>query len=361
MSDPGNVGVRAEGLHFAQLGGTGKFVGLSLRVFLLSLVTLSLYRYWGRTEIRRALWGSTVIDGEPLDYMGTGLELFIGALLAVLTYVLPLSAIAWLVLQLAPPSTGTPGYPDPSLMAVYGVGFLAFLYLTPVALYQALRYRLSRTQWRGVRFSLDGSAFAFGLRFLGLGLLNIILAGWLTPFMDVALFRVIANRTYFGDKPFRFEGKSRPLYGPFAIGYLLAGFALAAPVISAGLKAGQTDSLVGILALCGVAASILTLAFVPIYIAARLRILGSGLRFQGLSFHLDARTWSYFWLMISNWLIVSATIGILTPVSELRRFHYIFRRLSATGPLDLGSIGPSKGPRPRFGEGLAEVFGLGNV
>lgn len=351
----------AMGLHFVQRGKTGRFVGLSFKIFFLSLVTLTVYRFWGRNEVRRSLWSSTEINGEPMDYTGTGLELFIGALLAVLFYVLPVSAIAWIVLQFVPLPAPTPQMPQPALAVVYGVFFVALLYLMPVAIYQALRYRLSRTQWRGIRFALEGSAFAFGLKFFGLTLLNYLLLGWLTPFMQLSFFRTIARRAYFGDQPFHFEGGAGRLYFLFAIVYFsgigsFVAMAVGGQQVRLGNQAGGAIWVLG-----GLGALLFAFVALLTYAAELLRSYAGGVRFQGLRFHLDIGIFSYLWLAISNGLIFAFTFGILMPVTELRRFRYIFNRLSASGPLDLGAIGSSKGPRPRFGEGLAEVFGMGNV
>ena len=48
---------------------------------LLFVVTLSLYRFWAKTNVRRHIWGCVHVNGEPLEYTGRGLELFLGALI----------------------------------------------------------------------------------------------------------------------------------------------------------------------------------------------------------------------------------------------------------------------------------------
>ena len=42
----------------------------------LFFVTLSLYRFWGRTRIRQYVWSHITILGDRLEYTGTGKELF---------------------------------------------------------------------------------------------------------------------------------------------------------------------------------------------------------------------------------------------------------------------------------------------
>lgn len=41
-------------------------IGLLSRNQLLNLLTFRLYRFWARTNLRRALWSAVAIDGEPL-------------------------------------------------------------------------------------------------------------------------------------------------------------------------------------------------------------------------------------------------------------------------------------------------------
>ena len=59
----------------------GGLFGLLVKNAFLTLVTLGIYRFWARAALRRYWWGSIVIAGDPLEYTGTGLELFIGFLM----------------------------------------------------------------------------------------------------------------------------------------------------------------------------------------------------------------------------------------------------------------------------------------
>ena len=69
-------------------------VGLSIVNFLLNLVTLGFYRFWAKTRVRRHIWSSVHVNGEPLEYTGTGKELFIGFLVIMLVLFLPLALIS---------------------------------------------------------------------------------------------------------------------------------------------------------------------------------------------------------------------------------------------------------------------------
>src|SRR5580698_5498006 len=64
-------------------GARGDFFRLVGRGALLELVTAGFYRFWLATDIRRMLWSNTSIEGNPLEYTGTGKELLIGFLFAL--------------------------------------------------------------------------------------------------------------------------------------------------------------------------------------------------------------------------------------------------------------------------------------
>src|SRR5215213_5608523 len=120
-----------------------RLVSIAIVNSLLIVVTLSLYRFWAKTRVRRHIWSCIHINGEPLEYTGTGRELFLGALIVFLLLILPvvliiLVASIWLGPQ--HPLTGT---------LQTGVTILVLL-LTGMAIYRARRYRLSRTLWRGI-------------------------------------------------------------------------------------------------------------------------------------------------------------------------------------------------------------------
>ena len=49
----------------------------------LTVVTLGIYRFWARTRLRRYIWSSIMPGGDSFEYTGTGLEKFLGFLIAL--------------------------------------------------------------------------------------------------------------------------------------------------------------------------------------------------------------------------------------------------------------------------------------
>ena len=81
------------------------------------------------------------------------------------------------------------------------------LSVRPFAIYRARRYRLTRTVWRGVRFWMNGSGWAYAWRAALWGLLMIVTLGLALPWREAALERYKMRHTYYGDLQGSFEGR----------------------------------------------------------------------------------------------------------------------------------------------------------
>ena len=75
-----------ETLSFEHDGRVSELLPIVLLNALLNVLTLSLYRFWGKTRVRRYLWDNTNLLGDRLEYTGTGGELFKGFLFVLSPY-----------------------------------------------------------------------------------------------------------------------------------------------------------------------------------------------------------------------------------------------------------------------------------
>src|SRR5262245_23138045 len=183
----------------------GGFLGLSLLNGLLRILTLGVYHFWGKTEVRQRIWSAVRIDGEPLEYRGTGTELLRGFLIVFALILLPMAIASFasaLFLSENSPWRGT-----------YELSFWTLLFLlSGFGIHRARRYRLSRTRWRGIRGGLSGRSAPFAWTYLWTLLLVPLTLGWIVPWRTVRLQRALFNDTRFGDKAFAFTGGAGPLY-----------------------------------------------------------------------------------------------------------------------------------------------------
>ena len=209
-------------------GSGDKLFLLDLKVAILTVLTLGIYRFWGKTEIRRTLWSSITMMGSRLEYSGIGKELFLGFLIA-LVVIIPLGAM-----MAAVEFYGMFKGVGTAIIYQYAL-YAVLLYLFGFAYYRARRYRLSRTLWRSIRFAQTGAAWRYAWVQLGYYVLAILSLGILWPLAQVRLQAYLINNTHFGSRRFQFDGKLSEMMGYWIIAYLLAPFTLGLTLV--GYKA----------------------------------------------------------------------------------------------------------------------------
>jgi uncharacterized membrane protein YjgN (DUF898 family) len=187
----------------------GGLFALLVKNAVLSFLTLGIYRFWARAALRRYWWGSITIAGDPLEYTGTGLELFVGFLM-FLGIMLPFGVAYGLtaVLQQSNPLAG-------GLLRL--VEFLVLFVLIQFVTFRARRYRLSRTLWRGVRASQGGTSWQYLQLVTGWSLLSGLTLGLAVPWARVSATQYLMDRTALGDLEARFDGRGRDLFLPWLL------------------------------------------------------------------------------------------------------------------------------------------------
>ena len=93
---------------------------LALRTGLLTFFTLGIYRFWAKTRIRRFIWSSTRLDGSRFEYTGTGLEKFLGFLMAVVILAVYLGLIQILLFWFGMTIFATRASPEQALAQSIG-------------------------------------------------------------------------------------------------------------------------------------------------------------------------------------------------------------------------------------------------
>jgi uncharacterized membrane protein YjgN (DUF898 family) len=182
-------------------GDRGEFRRLVTRGALLELVTVGFYRFWLATDMRRHLWSNTHIDGDAAEYTGRAKELLIGFLIA-LAILVPVYLAYFLA-----------GLEAERYKAFASFPLIAFLYVFgQFAIYRARRYRLTRTVWRGVRFWMSGSGWAYAGRATLWGVLLLLTLGLILPWREAALERYKMRHSYYGDLQGSFEGRGSEFF-----------------------------------------------------------------------------------------------------------------------------------------------------
>lgn len=353
----------AVGLEVKNESNIGQFLWMGLYTGFLTLITLTIYRFWARTVVRRRLWSETTIGDSPLEYTGKGSELFVGFLIAIVTVMVPLVG-ALVAAQLLLPPEG--------LVAVVAVIYIGFFVLIGVALFLARRYQLSRTVWRGVRFEQRGSAWGYGLTAFGYGLLSIMTLGWFAPAMRLRLEKRMWNNAYFGDMPFSYdnskEGRTEPVYKSYILAYVGAivfYIVYFGAMYALGFLQGFQDPTatpgpekLGLLFLVAFGGSILLIFFIAWHEAVMIRQITKSISLGDVRLSSRMKAWDLVELAITNSLLIVFTLGIGLLAAQMRVWRRICRTIDVDGTLDLARIHQAASRGPKSGEGMADAFDL---
>ena len=304
--------------HLSFHGRGGPLLGIYVINILLSLVTLGVYYFWGKVKIRQYLYGQTEFEGDRFAFHGTGKELLVGTLKAILVFgvVINIPEIASLVSQ----------NPVVSLVAtlLYMAGMLV---LVPVALVGSRRYRLSRTSWREIRFSFRGHSkdliriFVPGAIFTGLSL------GIYYPFFMNRLREFLVGHCYFGNRSFGYDGKGSEIFRIYAFGMLLS-------VLTLGLYYFWFD-------------------------AQRERYYWAHTSFASARFRATVTGLDYLLLGVGYVFLLLVTLGLAWPWVQAHYARFRADHLQLEGPLDLVTIQQEALAASATGEGLAEFVDVG--
>lgn len=293
-------------------GTAGTLFGIHIVNILLTILTLSIYRFWGKVKVRRYIYGQSEFMGDRFAYHGTGGELFRGWIKAV--FVLGGGYGTIIALSI---------YVEPLLINLI---YPFFLIIIPFAQVGVRRYRLSRTSWHAVRFSFRGT-FREGFRIFFVGtLLSIITLGFYKPFFHARKQRFYKGESYFGDSPFAYDGQGRDLLKPYIIALLLTPF---------------------------------TLGLVWVWYHARVyRYDWEHTTCEGLRFSSNATGGGFLRLYFTNFLILILTLGLALPVVLTRILNFHFAHLYIDGTLDLTRIKQDAKSALATGEGMADFIEL---
>ena len=292
-------------------GRVGALYRIWIANIFLTILTLGIYSFWGKTRMRKYIAQSFALLQDRFEYTGTGMEIFLGFLKALPVIILIYAPIViW----------------KPEEHPIVNLIFIPIIYLVYVAIYGALRYRLSRTTWRGVRGALSGSGFRYAAIALLRIPLNIITLGLMIPASNIKTYRYIIEHTHFGSAQASFDGNAGALFKVNLVTLLLA---------------------------------IPTLGLSRIwYAAAELQHHYNHTTIGGIRLASTHTGGSMLGLIIGNILIMVLTLGLGTPIVIQRNLKYFTDNLYILGDIETSGIMQSGHERPATGEGLDGAMGL---
>ena len=195
----------------------GDFFGIAIKNFFLTIITLGVYWFWAKVEITKFLYNNTKFQESSFDYHATGLEKFIGFLKGIgilLVYGIFIGIVTWILTKAVGESTAT--------TIVTLLSYLIIFSVLPIIIIGALRFRLSRTSFHGIRFQFLGEPKEFTILFLKSVGLTIVTFGFYYPWAIVAISTYIARNCLYGNHAFDLRVKAEELFFTFIKGFLLS-------------------------------------------------------------------------------------------------------------------------------------------
>ena len=366
MIDEQAAGESAFGFH----GSWREYAPIAFTNLLLTIVTLGIYTFWARARTRRYLWSRTRFIDDRLQWTGTGLELFIGYVIAIFLFFLPVG-----LLQLLLQGVLMRGHPGAAVL-IGAVVYLLLIYVVGVAIFRAVRYRLSRTYWHGIRGGSDDQGFAYGWSYFWRTLVGYLALGLMVPWSMTKLWNERWRAMSFGPMRFQASAQWRNVFGrylvfylaPFVIPVALVAVILlvgGAGVLSGGISTTQAPG-PGMLVVLIVAAVLFYLFFFVAlglvaltYYAAFFREAAGSLKLGELQFGFSARTKDWVKLYLGNIGLVLATFGIGYIFVAYRNWAFFVRHAEAFGEVMLDDMTQSTTREPGQGEGLLDAFDVG--
>ncbi len=325
--------------------GTRDLLLLGLRKFALTVVTLGLYHFWGRAEIKRTLYRAIRIDGHALSWTGTGPESLKTFMIAALVSTPGLVLLIWYFVFL----DGKSGFGFPNSFALRRLLIgMPLLFLIGSAVYRRRTHVLRRSWVRGQRFAMTGRAWSYARLHFWTSFVVPPTLGWAVPWRTEKLAARITGETAYHGVNFAYAPDARALLKLFAWVWVTAALvylwmivmlAMAiGPELSAAAQA-RTISALKNWDVAARAAPILITALAAFYCIAKawyarvLRHQAERTTLGGLRFGLRVPVPAYVWMTASNALLRALSLGILTPWCEARHWRFLIAHLHVNGPL----------------------------
>lgn len=197
-------------------GRGSELFSIQILNIVLMLVTLGLYYPWAKAKNLQYIYRKTELAGSPFTFHGTGKEMFIGFIKG-----LGILGILYAVLLY-----GILNY-EPTTYAICVLVFLAGLSVVmPLAIHGMMRYRTSRTSWRGIHMGYRGKlSDMFKVFYMNL-FLTIITLGIYSAWFTTNIRKEIFANMRFGNARFSYTGGGGELLMLHFKGYFLTIFTL---------------------------------------------------------------------------------------------------------------------------------------
>lgn len=274
-------------------GEGGKYFGILIVNFLLTLVTLGLYYPWARAKNLQYLYGETEFAGSRLQFHGTGKEMFKGFIKALILIGIVLAVYFILIAS------------KNNTLAVLGAlwYFIGIMVIIPLAIHGGLRYRMSRTSWRGIHFGYRGKLGELFRMFMRDIFLTVVTLGIYGSWMSIHMRQYCIGNVRLGNCKFSYGGNGSEFFWLNLKGVLLT-------IVTVGIY------------------SFWYVRDLNRYYINNIKLEQDGAEF---SFSTSITAGDIFLLGLTNYFIIVFTLGIGTPWAILRQIRLIIDNIELEG------------------------------
>jgi uncharacterized membrane protein YjgN (DUF898 family) len=356
-----SAGDDARAIRFT--GNWREYLPIAITNALLILCTLGIYRFWAAARQRRYLWSRTLVIDDTLEWTGTGKEMFIGFLI-----VIAILAPFFLFFQFLFPALMARGKTD-AAVGIFALFYIGFIYLGGFARFRALRYRLSRSWWHGIRGGSDDPGWNYGGEYLGRFFLSAMTMFIIYPWVAAGLWNSRWNAMSFGELPFRANLDTEGLKWRWALLYAVPVIAVA--VILLGMmanvwpdEAGRSSNIAGFMTLLLIFVGLVYIG-IPLatlnWYAKFYRKAADATTLGELSFGFEASTLQWLGLFLGNLALAVVTLGFGLTYWGYRNWSFMVRHARIYGSIDVSHLTQSTTHAPGEAEGFADAFDIGAI
>ncbi len=315
--------------------------------FCLMLLTFGIYFPWARVRNRRYLMEHTRLMGEPFLYFADPLRILLGFLIisvffALYNYFSYMEIILGLVL----------------VMLIYAAAI-------PWLIVKSRRFNARYTQYKGIRFGYDGPYRKAYLYYLWLPLAGMFAMGALQPFIKHRQARFYVTGHRYGRTHFQFSGEVGAYYKYWGImmailcGALIVIGVLFAILFSMSQISGVNPEFLMVFATILAIVSFYSVLFLVLsYYKTKLTNYRWSRTWIGDHyFYSNIPVMKQYWITLSNFVLVTLSLGLLYPYAHIRQLKFRLRYLCLVTQGDIQPfLGQEEQDVSAIGEGGSAFF-----
>lgn len=188
-----------------------RFYGIQVTNLLLTILTLGLYYPWARAATLHYTYQETELAGSRFIFHGTGKEMFSGFIKVFLAFIATAVMFYFALDSFVAETFGKLfGKLELTLYQIfYAIYFTSISFgvlIAPLVIHGSMKYRLSRTSWRGIHFGYRGTVGGIYKVYLLGVLFTVLTLGVYYFWFIVSLRKYVISNIRMGNLRFEYEG-----------------------------------------------------------------------------------------------------------------------------------------------------------